>query len=40
MKSKILLVDDDPFTRRLFEGLLRDAPIELRTATNVAEAHD
>jgi len=25
MKSKILLVDDDPFTRRLFKDLLRDS---------------
>ncbi len=40
MKSKILLVDDDPFTRRLFEGLLRDAPIELHTAVTAAEARD
>ena len=38
MKSKILLVDDDPFTRRLFENLFRGGPIELVTATNVAEA--
>ncbi len=38
MKSKILLVDDDPFTRRLFENLFRDGAIELVTATNVAEA--
>lgn len=38
MKSKILLVDDDPFTRRLFENLFRGASVELVTATNVAEA--
>lgn len=38
MKSKILLVDDDPFTRRLFENLFRGGGIELVTATNVAEA--
>lgn len=38
MKSKILLVDDDPFTRRLFEDLLRSSAVELVTATNVAEA--
>jgi len=38
MKSKILLVDDDPFTRRLFENLFRNSPVELITATNVAEA--
>ena len=38
MKSKILLVDDDPFTRRLFESLFRGGSVELVTATNVAEA--
>jgi DNA-binding NtrC family response regulator len=38
MKSKILLVDDDPFTRRLFENLLRESGIELVAVTNVAEA--
>ena len=38
MKSKILLVDDDPFTRRLFESLFRAGSVELVTATNVAEA--
>lgn len=38
MKSKILLVDDDPFTRRLFENLFRDGAVDLVTATNVAEA--
>jgi DNA-binding NtrC family response regulator len=38
MKSKILLVDDDPFTRRLFENLFRDAAIDLVCATSVAEA--
>jgi DNA-binding NtrC family response regulator len=38
MKSKILLVDDDPFTRRLFENLYRGGKVELVTATNVAEA--
>jgi DNA-binding response OmpR family regulator len=40
MKSKILLVDDDPFTRRLFENLFRDAAIDLVTATSVAEARN
>ncbi len=40
MKSKILLVDDDPFTRRLFENLFRDGAIELVTAINVAEARN
>lgn len=38
MKSKILLVDDDPFTRRLFENLFRGGTTELVTATTVAEA--
>ena len=38
MKSKILLVDDDPFTRRLFESLFGGGSVELVTATNVAEA--
>lgn len=38
MKSKILLVDDDPFTRRLFENLFRGDKVELVTATNLAEA--
>jgi len=38
MKSKILLVDDDPFTRRLFEDLLRSSAVELVTTTNAAEA--
>ena len=38
MKSKILLVDDDPFTRRLFKDLLRDSAVELHVAVNVAEA--
>lgn len=38
MKTKILLVDDDPYTRELFKGLLRDGAIELQTAVNTAEA--
>jgi two-component system response regulator HydG len=39
MKSKILLVDDDPFTRKLFENLYRPGgPIELVTAASVAQA--
>ncbi len=38
MKSKILLVDDDPYTRRLFENLFRVGDIELVSATSVAEA--
>lgn len=39
MKSKILLVDDDPFTRKLFENLFRaGGPVELVTAASVAQA--
>lgn len=38
MKAKILLVDDDPFARKLFEGLLRKGPYDLQTAANVAQA--
>ncbi|MBI3140635.1 MAG: sigma-54-dependent Fis family transcriptional regulator [Rhodocyclales bacterium] len=38
MKTHILLVDDDPFARRLFEDLLGDRPVELRIAVNVAQA--
>lgn len=38
MKAKILLVDDDSYTRQLFKGLLRDSAIDLHTAANVAEA--
>jgi two-component system response regulator HydG len=38
MKPKILLVDDDPFTRSLFQNLFRDGSADLVTATNVAEA--
>ncbi|MDI1245052.1 MAG: response regulator, partial [Rhodoferax sp.] len=38
MKSKILLVDDDPFTRTLFENLFRSGSIELVSATCMAEA--
>ena len=38
MKSKILLVDDDPYTQQLFEGLLRSDDVELRVAGNIAEA--
>jgi DNA-binding NtrC family response regulator len=38
MKAEILLVDDDPYTRRLFEGLLRDGDVKLQTAADVAEA--
>jgi two-component system response regulator HydG len=38
MKSKILLVDDDLFTRKLFENLFRGGSIDLLMATTVAEA--
>lgn len=38
MKSRILLVDDDPYTQQLFEGLLRREDIELRKAADLAEA--
>ncbi len=38
MTAKILLVDDDPFARKLFEGLLRKNAFTLRTAADVAEA--
>jgi two-component system, NtrC family, response regulator AtoC len=40
VKSKILLVDDDPYTQQLFEGLLRREEIELRVAGNIAEARN
>jgi DNA-binding NtrC family response regulator len=38
MTAKVLLVDDDPFTRQLFKGVARSRPIELRTAVSTAEA--
>src|SRR3989338_1703529 len=38
MKPKILLVDDDPFTRLLVEDLLRERPVELHAAHNAAKA--
>jgi DNA-binding NtrC family response regulator len=38
MKSKILLVDDDPFTQRLFKDLLRDKAVELETTATVEQA--
>lgn len=38
MKAKILLVDDDPFTRSLFGSLLRETGIALLAATNVRDA--
>jgi DNA-binding NtrC family response regulator len=36
--TRILLVDDDPYTRKLFAGLLRGRNVELKTAADVAEA--
>ena len=38
MKTQILLVDDDPYTRRLFEGLLCSDDIALQTEADVANA--
>ena len=38
MKPKILLVDDDPYTQQLFEGLLRRDGTGFRKASNIAEA--
>jgi DNA-binding NtrC family response regulator len=38
VKSKILLVDDDPYTQQLFEGLLRGDGIELRVVSNIEDA--
>jgi two-component system response regulator HydG len=38
MKPRILLVDDDPFTRLLIEDLLRDRPVELQIAVNAGQA--
>jgi DNA-binding NtrC family response regulator len=38
VKSKILLIDDDPYTQQLFEGLLQRDDIDLRKAANLAEA--
>ena len=38
MKPRILLVDDDPFTRLLIEDLLRDRPVELQVAVNAVQA--
>jgi DNA-binding NtrC family response regulator len=38
--SKILLVDDDPYTQQLFEGLLRREDVALRVAGNIAAARD
>jgi len=38
MKPKILLVDDDPFTRSLIDDLLRGRAVELTIAVNLAQA--
>ncbi len=38
MSAEILLVDDDAYTRRLFEGLLREGEFRLRTVADVAQA--
>jgi two-component system response regulator HydG len=38
MKPKILLVDDDAFTSRLIQGLLRERNMELQVAGNCAQA--
>lgn len=38
MKPKILLVDDDVFTQKLVEGLLRSWPVDLRIAADAAQA--
>ncbi|MDO8811632.1 MAG: sigma-54 dependent transcriptional regulator [Gallionella sp.] len=37
MKAKILLIDDDSFTRRLIEGMLRTQQVDLQVAVNAAE---
>jgi DNA-binding NtrC family response regulator len=37
MKTNILLVDDDPYTRQLFAGLLGNHEVELHTAVNAFE---
>jgi two-component system response regulator HydG len=38
VKPRILLVDDDPYTRSLFAELLRGKAIELHTTANAADA--
>lgn len=38
MKPKILLVDDDPFTRRLIGDLLEERDVELHMAMNATQA--
>jgi len=38
MRPKILVVDDDPFSRKLFEDLLRPKDIDLTTVATAADA--
>ncbi len=38
MKAKILLIDDDPFTRSLIDDLLREREVDLHIAVNLAQA--
>lgn len=38
MKSRILVVDDDPYTQSLFAGLLRGRAVELKSALDMAQA--
>ena len=37
-RSKVLVVDDDRYTRKLFEGLLRDGPYRAEYAENATAA--
>ena len=37
MPTRILLIDDDAYTRQLFKGLLRKDGVELVTALNATE---
>lgn len=38
MKTRILLLDDDDYTRKLFAGILKASDVELHTATTCAQA--
>lgn len=40
MKSRILLVDDDPFTRKLFTDILRGGTVDLVTTASATEARN
>jgi two-component system, NtrC family, response regulator AtoC len=40
MPRTILIVDDEPYTRKLFDGLLRNKGYRLRFAVNAAEARE